>query len=197
MRITAIIFMLGVVASCQTAPKINSGQHYVVSEADLAIIPYQGKKALVFVSSEKDTLRLFSEGVVKDSIGSDPWAKNPDYFDRYIYTLAPRKNDTVFTGEIAIKLLAEREKALTIEFYIAAKGLVFYGTDYFSREQLAAVPVTEFTLGTTTYTDVQLFKSTGRFSERDNSIETVYFSKSAGFLGFDKKTTQWRLLLDE
>ncbi|WP_117880498.1 hypothetical protein [Aureibaculum luteum] len=81
MRITAIIFMLGVVASCQTAPKINSGQHYNVSKADLAMIPYQGKTALVFVSSEKDTLRLFSEGVVKDTIGSDPWAKNPDYFD--------------------------------------------------------------------------------------------------------------------
>ena len=168
---------------------------YKIDKADFSLIPYNGKEALVFKSTENKFDTIFLKGFDQYSAGSDPLAIFPDKYE--IYRLNCRISDPNYDryldGKSIIELTAGEDETI-IWFDIFMKESWFYGKRIYSKREFDSVPISKITIDNRTYDDVKIFESNGSYEQRDNYAERFYWSLSQGFLGLDKRETEWRLI---
>ena len=175
---------------------VTSCSHdYKIDKSDFSLIPYNGKEILIFKSTENKFDTIFLKGFDKFSVGSDPLAFFPDHYETYRLNciVSDPNYDRYLEGKSLIELTAGSEET-HISFDIFMKESWFYGKLYYSKTEFDSVPITKLNIDNKTYVDVKIFESDGSYEQRDNYAERFYWSLSQGFLGLDKRETEWRLI---
>lgn len=173
----------------------SCSRDYKIEKSDYSLIPYSGKEILIFKSTENKFDTIFINGIERYSAGSDPLAFFPDQHE--IHRLNCKKSDPNYDryldGKTLIELRAS-SSGTSIWFEIIMKESWFYGKEIYSKAEFDSVPITKLTIENKTYDDVKVFESDGSYEQRDNYAERFYWSLSQGFLGLDKRETEWRLI---
>ncbi len=175
---------------------ISCSSDYKIDKKDFSLIPYNGKEILVYKSSENKLDTIFLKGFDQYSAGSDPLAFFPDHYE--IYRLNCKRSDPNYDryleGKSLVELGASESGQTYISFDIKLKGSWFYNLTSFSKKEFDSIPLTELNIDNKLYKDVKVFEADGSYEQRDNYVERFYWSISQGFLGLDKRETEWRLI---
>ncbi|RBP26023.1 hypothetical protein DFR65_1201 [Oceanihabitans sediminis] len=173
----------------------SCSRSYKIDKTDFSLIPYNGKETLVFKSTENKFDTIFLKGFEQYSAGSDPLAFFPDKHEIYrLKSIVSDPNyDRYLNGKSIIELTAGQDETI-IWFDILMKESRFYGKYIYSKTEFDSVPISSLNIDSKTYDDVKIFESDGSYEQRDNYTERFYWSLSQGFLGLDKRETEWRLI---
>ena len=186
-KIILFVLIIGI-SSCSRTYKID--------KEDFELIPYSGKENLVFKSSENEMDTIFLKGFNRYVTHTEQMTFFPDKFE--FYDLHCKRSDPnynrYFDGKTFVQLVSSSENETFITFDIKMKGSWFYGKGIYSKSEFDSVPITKLIINNKTYNDVKIFESDGSYKKRDNYTERFYWSLSEGFLGLDKRETEWRLI---
>ena len=173
---------------------------YEIPDEGLNIIPYQGNEVLVFRSNTDDLDTIFLTGFREFNAHYDPLAFFQDIYEGQDLTCT--RTDPNYNRYLAEKSLmsiaASDNGGISIKFDIAMKRSWFYDLESYSLDQLNSIPNSTLEIGSRTYSDVKVFNASDyaqQFSKRDNYTERFYWSVAEGFLGLDRTSEQWRLIL--
>ena len=168
---------------------------YKIDKSDYLLIPYIGNENLILKSTENKFDTIFINGIERYSADSNPLAIFPEQHE--IHSLNCRISDPnherYLDGKNLIELRAS-SNGTSIWFNIIMKESWFYGKTIYSKAEFNNIPITKLTIENKTYYDVKVFESDGSYEQRDNYVERFYWSLSNGFLGLDKRETEWRLV---
>ncbi|HMC02471.1 MAG TPA: hypothetical protein VKN14_15635 [Flavobacteriaceae bacterium] len=172
------------------------GKEINLSEKERNWNPYQVGEILVFQSSEMELDTIFIKEIADNIF---PSSTGPlKYYNESLWVYV-KHTDPNYDRKLTNKLLEIQtgtpEKPSEINFGILAKNAVFYDS-YKTIEELEKL--NELTIETPLgkFTDVLEIEDTeGMYSERDNFIDRIYWSKSNGYLRFEKRNGKvWELI---
>ncbi len=173
---------------------VSCTQDYKLDKETLKLIPYKGNETLVFESGTNGLDTLFLKGTDLHSASDNNFRMFPaDTYETYTLKCAVYDAfDKVYRGEQAMIELVQTSENASITFTIPMKGVSCFG--YFPKTTLEGLQNTQLIIGNTTYTDVKVIESDDTDMEEGYFAQKFYWSGSAGFLGFDHKNEQWRLI---
>jgi len=185
LRLFLVIAFITVFLSCNP--------NYRLTESDLKLNPYKTGDTLVFQSDkgESDTLVIYSSNrqVLRERCYSfltcifTNLTKN-SWEGFYVNANKPREFGT---GESILTIRVEPNGAKTIYFGLVIKNACWYSDSENDLAKFNSLPITTITTRDQTFSDVLTIVSNNlEYQARKDFIENIYWSKSFGFVGFNK-----------
>ena len=172
---------------------LSCNPNYRLTESDLKLNPYKTGDTLVFQSDkgESDTLVIYSSNrqVLRERCYSfltcifTNLTKN-SWEGFYVNANKPREFGT---GESILTIRVEPNGAKTIYFGLVIKNACWYSDSENDLAKFNSLPITTITTRDQTFSDVLTIVSNNlEYQARKDFIENIYWSKSFGFVGFNK-----------
>lgn len=174
----------------------SCGKRIEMPESEKKWNPYLTGETLIFQSSknELDTIKVES---ITDNIFPD--APGPlKYYNESLWVFVEH-TDPNYDRHLKNNFLEIRtgtpEKPTTINFKLLAKNTVFYDS-YRTIDELNSIKPEFLKTPFGEFSDVLVIEDKKRqYSERDDFVEKIYWSKSNGYLKFEKKDGKtWELI---
>lgn len=174
----------------------SCGKRIEMPESEKMWNPYKVGEVLIFKSSENelDTIKVEE---INDNIFPD--GPTPlKYYNESLWVFVEH-TDPNYDRHLKSNFLEIRtgtpEKPATISFGLLAKNSVFYDSSR-TIEELDSMELTFLETPIGKFSDVlEIYDKARRYSERDNFVEKIYWSKSNGYLKFEKKDGKtWELI---
>jgi len=187
-RILTIIGIVIGLTSC--------GKSYRLTKDDLAFNPYSVGDTLFFESNknEKDTIVIVSVDKQKLSekcysfLSCIPTFLIGTTWESYnVNSTSPNNHGEALNEVLTIR--SEPDGHRTIMFNLLIKNAWWYGNNDLENnaKNVLNLPTNKFDRGSRTYNDVIIIPSSNKqYRDRDDFIEKIYWSKSKGYVGFDK-----------
>lgn len=165
-------------------------------ESDKNLNPYQAGEVLVFKSNENefDTIKVLkvTDGIFPD--GPGPMRYYNEHLSVFVEHTDPNNDRSLQNSFLEIST-GTPEKATELNFKLLARNAVFYDS-FKTIDELDSIEPIVLRTPLGEFSDVLVINDTKReYFERDNFVERIYWSKSAGYLKFDKKDGKtWELV---
>ena len=176
---------------CATASRCSKSRTYLTDE-EKGWNPYKKGQTIIFKS----------EGLLDSIFIEDVLYKFPDGIGAMKYEFAcvyarhhdPRENNA-YSNTYILDIEAKYEKQpSSVEFSLKAKSSLFFNKRYTFTE-LKELQEIELSVPYKLFNDVIVIKSQGDYSDNEFAIKTIYWSKSTGYIRFDKYDgTRWELV---
>lgn len=182
---TYIAFLL--LTSCGT-------EQFSLNKEDLNIIPYKGDEVLIFESSQNKLDTIFLNGYEKFYISAKRLSLFPtDKFETYylkasIYDV----NYNDYTDYHVLTELVQAGDNTNITFNIQIQDITCFA--FFRKEEFKKLNLNNLTIKGKTYNDVKIIEMDNEDEDFMKYADKFYWSLSQGFLGFDYKNLQYRLI---
>ena len=157
--------------------------------------PYRVGEILIFESSENELDTIFIQEINDNIFPSSNGPLKYSNESLWVYAKHTDPNyDRYLTNKILEIQTGTPEKPSRINFGLLAKNAWFYDS-YKTINELEALKETSIETQFGKFADVIKIEDTkGMYSERDDFIERIYWSKSNGYLRFEKKNGKiWTL----
>ncbi len=173
---------------------VSCTKDYTLDKESLKLVPYKGNETLVFRSSTNQLDSLLLKGTDRYSKSDNNFRLFPaDTYETYVLKCtAYDAFDKVRRGDQVMIELVQTSENTNITFTIPMKGVSCFG--YYSKTSLERIENTRLKIGNTFYSDVKIIENTGTYQEEGYFAKRFYWSNTEGFLGFDDKEEQWRLV---
>jgi hypothetical protein len=168
-------------------------KRYYLTEDEKKLNPYNKGQTVIFESNKDEKDSVFISDVrfqFPDGIGVINYDESVLVVARYFDPL-----QKVYRGTYWITINAGTpDKPSNISFGLEVKDAKFYDEDGFFIRTILAIPDTTITVPFGTFTDVIEIKSRRDYSNVPYAITQLYWSKSLGYIRFDKYDgTIWEL----
>lgn len=169
-------------------------EEFSLEKKDLNIIPYKGNEVLVFESSEKKLDTIFLTGYEKYYKSAKRLSLFPtDKFETYyikasIYDI----NYEAYTDFHTLAELVQARDNTNLTFDINIQGISCFA--FFGAGEFENLKRTDLTIKEKTYNDVKVIKMDEENNDYIKYADRFYWSLKEGFLGFDYKNHQYRLI---
>ncbi len=165
-----------------------------LSDEEKNWLPYNEGDILIFKSSSQKIDSILIEEIrddFPDYLGSDDFYQIRSVIANHHHFKDPRKVSTYL-----IKLVAYTEdRGSYIEFGIETRNAQFIEKQQFSFTSIQEQPVVELTVPYGSFNDVLLIGNKSDYSSTQTAIDVIYWSRSHGYLRFDKYDgTSWELI---
>ena len=166
---------------------------YRIQEAEYKFIPYNGNEILVFESSESEidtiSLKAYNGWSKTEKV---PYRIFHNKYEKYGMELI-RNNSNVSDSvpNFVIELKAFDWKGLRIKLRTKSDNPNYMNRTSFTVSEFDSIPTIEIQINGTIYSDVKVIF--GEKHQNENQINQFYWSEKHGLLGWNNKTTKWRL----
>ena len=155
-------------------------------------VPYNGNEILVFESSENENDTIFLKGTETFKLYAHQlFEGNEQYHTVSCDCADPYSPTRIFKNQSFVSLSAKEDGKTYITIRAILRNAYFHYA-HFTVEEFDDIPLNTIRIGNKNYTDVKIVETKKR-QKHDNFAIRFYWSVSEGFLGLDKKDSEWRL----
>ena len=174
----------------------SCGKRIEMPESEKKWNPYKAGEVLIFKSSENEMDTIKVEKITDNIFPDGPGPLK--YYNEHLWVFVEH-TDPYYDRQLKNNFLeietGTPEKPTTINFRLLAKNTVFYDS-YRTIKELKTIKPTVLETPFGEFSDVLVIKDKKRrYFERDKFVEKIYWSKSNGYLKFEKKDGKtWELI---
>jgi len=183
---------------------VSCGVTYKLTQEDLAWVPYSVGDVLVFKNNAGDTDSILISAVNRHTAPEDPLAarsKNHEhliiggYYSESKKRLYERRSPNI----IYLELSARKNGICGLDFDLKTDHAQFYSdSNSYNRKRFDLLPLLELTTAYGVYNDIVMVpvrkgkRNAGDpdYSQQDNFVTALYWSKTKGIIRYDLKNGQ-------
>ena len=153
-----------------------------IPKEDIAFNPYKSGNVLIFKSNLGAYDTIFITDVKTIILPGRPMAVFPRKSE-LLMVIAKRSNPS-FSGYIENSIIEIDTYNIYFDFF--AKNAKFYGGSFNERDEIERLPEQTLSVNGQSYHDVVILESKeNEYSERENFIDKIFWSKSKGFIKYN------------
>lgn len=192
LKVGILVLFLICMTSCVTT--------YRIEESEFDYVPYQGNEVLIFesIKGEIDTvvLKKYKNWTRTERVPYRVFHNRYEHYGIQLMHTNPSVADS--TSDFLIEIGAFNWKGLRINLRVESDYYRYINQTRFTIKEFDSIPSQEIGFGGKIYSDVKVIvgdTSKNKFREPNlkNQVLQFYWSEKEGLLGWDSKTTMWKL----
>nr|WP_321237643.1 hypothetical protein [uncultured Psychroserpens sp.] len=185
-EILILIYTFVLLTSC--------GSTYRIQETEYNYIPYNGNEILIFESNKNDidSIKLKEyKGWSRPS--KYPYRLSSEKYEKYGFELIQSKSSNS-NPDFIVEIFASNWKGLRIDIRAKSENTNYINQNRFTKQEFEEIPRHSMKLNGIEYVDVIIIEGNISSYPNDSQIIKFYWSEKNGLLGWNKESTEWRLL---